>query len=110
LAIAFSAPECYSQLREAWVLDTAVSILQELAVNEAKGQPYTMFTEFTRNERRQLSTVMESIDYLLDQRMVNPRFPYPGMERISITLSDRGRTHLAELTSSQVKSAPGLTA
>ncbi|MDQ3023877.1 MAG: hypothetical protein M3R04_05785 [bacterium] len=77
--------------------ETAVSILEELASNEVKGQPFTMFTEFTRNERRQLSSVIESIDYLLDNKMVSPRFAYPGMERISISLSEKGRKLLAEL-------------
>ena len=76
--------------------ETAVSILEELASNAAKGQLYTMFTEFTRNERRPLSSVVEAIDYLLDQQMVNPRFAYPGMERISITLNDKGRRLLSE--------------
>ena len=76
--------------------ETAVSILEELARNAAKGQTYTMFTEFTRNERRPLSSVVEAIDFLLDHQMVNPRFAYPGMERISITLNDKGRKLLSE--------------
>jgi hypothetical protein len=76
--------------------DTAVSILEELASNASKGQLYTMFTEFTRNDRRPLSSVVEAIDYLLDQQMVNPRFAYPGMERISIALNDKGRRLLID--------------
>jgi hypothetical protein len=83
--------------------DTAVSILEELASNAAKGQLYTMFTEFTRNDRRPLSSVVEAIDYLLDQQMVSPRFAYPGMERISISLNDKGRQLL---TSSKVENPP----
>jgi hypothetical protein len=87
--------------REVSVQETAVSILAELANNELKGQPFTMFTEFTRSERHQLSSVIESIDYLLDNKMVSPRFAYPGMERISISLSDKGRKLLAELAAQQ---------
>jgi hypothetical protein len=86
--------------------ETAVSILEELARNTEKGQPYTMFTEFTRNDRRQLSTVVEAIDYLLDQQMVNPRFAYPGMERISIALNDKGRKTLVDLTSKDANASP----
>jgi hypothetical protein len=83
--------------------ETAVSILEELASNAAKGQLYTMFTEFTRNDRRPLSSVVEAIDYLLDQQMVNPRFAYPGMERISITLNEKGRELL---TSTKGENSP----
>jgi hypothetical protein len=90
--------------------ETAVSILAELAVNETKGQPFTMFTEFTRNDKHQLSSVIESIDYLLDNKMVSPRFAYPGMERISITLSDKGRKLLAELEELKPKPATDLIA
>lgn len=90
--------------------ETAVSILGELASNELKGQPFTMFTEFTRNDRHQLSSVIESIDYLLDNKMVSPRFAYPGMERISISLSDKGRKLITELNAQQTKSASDLIA
>jgi hypothetical protein len=85
--------------------ETAVSILEELATNAAKGQLYTMFTEFTRNERRPLSSVVEAIDYLLDQQMVNPRFAYPGMERISISLNEKGRQLLTEQKSDAAPAA-----
>jgi hypothetical protein len=90
--------------------DTAVSILEELAVNAAKGQLYTMFTEFTRNERRPLSSVVEAIDYLLDQQLVNPRFAYPGMERISITLNDKGRQQLTTVKAETQPAAADLIA
>ena len=85
--------------------ETAVSILEELALNASKGQLYTMFTEFTRNDRRPLSSVVEAIDYLLDEQMVNPRFAYPGMERISISLNDKGRKLLTEVRSESAAAA-----
>ena len=90
--------------------ETAVSILEELATNAAKGQLYTMFTEFTRNDRRPLSSVVEAIDYLLDQQLVNPRFAYPGMERISITLNDKGKQQLHEVKTESKPAAADLIA
>ena len=90
--------------------ETAVSILEELASNASKGQLYTMFTEFTRNDRRPLSSVVEAIDYLLDQQLVNPRFAYPGMERISIALNDKGKQHLTATRSDDKPAAADLIA
>jgi hypothetical protein len=90
--------------------ETAVSILEELAHNTAKGQLYTMFTEFTRNDRRPLSSVVEAIDFLLDNQMVNPRFAYPGMERISITLNDKGRKLLSDTRAEHKPAASDLIA
>jgi hypothetical protein len=76
--------------------ETTVGILQELESNALKGQRYTMFTEFTKNDRRPLSAVIESIDRLLDAKLVAPRFSYPGMERISITLTPAGQKVLSD--------------
>lgn len=90
---------------------TAIQILREIESNAGTGQLFTMFTEFTKDNRMPLSEVIDAIEDLLHRKLVTPRFPYPGMQRISVAITDKGRDVLAELQPPAAEAGrPGMTA